>query len=294
VLVGSSSAVGVVVLLWLVSLWRRERPVRDGAGLAEITDESYRLRCVGRPETLLDVGPFHDVPFEPRTFRLLGGEPATWPRIVAWVIVGYVGVSAFCWLWMTVFRTQTVLVHTLGGVFLTLTLLTIFVPTHVHVMPGWLEIHTHIPLLKPLIRRIDLRNARLIVDLRNWLVRIDEPNRRKPITFSIWLLPRRRALAHALYLGALSSHGPPPEQDDDEPAAPVTDDTASLPANGPPDLTSEVHFARRPKEPIRTAHEDYRLVSGASCFVVVGVLTVIKVSSTLIGGGPTAFLSSPG
>jgi hypothetical protein len=88
-------------------------------------------------------------------------------------------------------------------------------PTYFRLVPGRLELLWYSPFRKRPIERtvVDLRTARVLVDLRQFVVATEAAN--KPLELSIALMPRRKRFAYMLFLAALSTHEPGPLPEDE-------------------------------------------------------------------------------
>jgi hypothetical protein len=87
-------------------------------------------------------------------------------------------------------------------------------PTYFRVVPGRLDVMRFGSLRgRPVsIERFDLHTAKLLVDMRRWVVFIDDEERQ--IELPIALMRDRRRFAHAVLLAALSTYEPAPLPDD--------------------------------------------------------------------------------
>jgi hypothetical protein len=208
---------GVSGILDLAMRWRRARAIPKSVRLPAESDEAIRLRCIGTREILLAEGALCNVPFEPHVATLPGGVPASSGRRAMTFAAYVLSVCALMWFGLITFGREgsIAVVFVFAGLFVGALLLMFTMPTHLRVMPGRLEFRTARPWGKPHVDAVDLRTARLLVDLRQWQVRIEEEHRPKPLEFSIWLTPQRRRLAFLLFLGALSTYDPPTITDDE-------------------------------------------------------------------------------
>jgi hypothetical protein len=84
-------------------------------------------------------------------------------------------------------------------------------PTYLRVVPGRLDVirYSVFPRWRTEVRSWNLRDARILVDLRGMRVSIDIPGDPGPVEFSIGLLPRRTRFARMLFWAAMSSYRAP-------------------------------------------------------------------------------------
>lgn len=89
-----------------------------------------------------------------------------------------------------------------------------FCPTYIRVVPGRLDIIRYRALSKRVADavHIDLRRARILVDVRKGYAKISGEKRH---VIPLFLVLGSRRFAYHLFLGALSSHTPPPMSDEE-------------------------------------------------------------------------------
>ena len=182
-----------------------------------VPGDSCRLNCIGLPEEMSACGELADVPFEPRLFHAsLAGKFTVKMYIVFWILaalgialVHYV-LSVLGWPQFRDLSFMRIMVGLLIAYLSTAWLW----PTYFRLVPGRLDVMRFSNLRgRPVsIERFDLRQAELLVDMRRWVVFIDDEVRQ--IELPIALMRDRRRFAHALLLAALSTHEPAPLPDD--------------------------------------------------------------------------------
>lgn len=211
-LLGSSVCIAIVLLPVLAAWWRRMVYGRRAACVLPRAPGGTRVICVGAPAALRDA-PLPDVPFEPAVFPLTWGAPFgwRWQLAMAAVLLSLTLLALFggCALPLGL-QNSPVLV--IGGNALVLCGgAGLFFPVHIRIMPGRLEMVRSIPFRAPQRRTIDLKAAKILIDLHRRVVELRESAAAGPLTFSLWLMRDRDALVHRLLLGAISTHTPPGE-----------------------------------------------------------------------------------
>lgn len=163
-----------------------------------------RLCCVGDAADLSQYGEFADVPFEPRVFRAslalgLGSDLG----LALLLINGMLLASYY-------FQDNAVGFISVVAIVVLFPGLLLFRPKYFRLVPGKLEVLTF-SFLRWSPRKhqqFDLRNARIIADLRSHIVVIDLG--KCVVEYTIRFLPERKRFVHSLFLAAMSTHEPAP------------------------------------------------------------------------------------
>jgi hypothetical protein len=180
------------------------------AGLPLRTDENVRLRCVGARRVVERYGQLADQAFEPAFFNASLAAPFTTAMKIAWwttvlAALLLINVPQYGALWWLI--AAPLVGH---GVILLLW------PTYFRVVPGRLDVLRYRPFRKhaTLLAQYPLREARLLVHLRKWLLVIECPGRER-VLLPIARVPHRSRLAWELLRAAVSTHTPGPLPEDE-------------------------------------------------------------------------------
>lgn len=180
-------------LIFAIGMWRRHAarpPTAFVRGLPKNVDETFRLRLIASARDVYRVlyrPPLGDESFEPRIFALRAAVPAPAGRWYAIWIVGIVLVSIL-WTWFRVQYRAQIGLSLLGpwdywAIMCLLTLPFMWTwPTYLRISPGRLDVLRY-PLLgagKPRVRTIDLRHARVLVNLRAQSVIVEPADAHTP------------------------------------------------------------------------------------------------------------------
>lgn len=206
-----------IVLALAFALWRAWRNHRwqtQHTGLPARAPRGWRLRCVGSPDELEQVGELRDVPFEPRQFWIPFGLPEA-ARVKRWRwAVTLVAAAGALYLGCRVSGAPKGLaIYVLAAGAAGYLLAGVVAPAYIRVTPGRLEVIQHLLPGSPLVRPFDLHTARVLVDLRREYIVLTRPGKTL-LKFSLVFIPRRKELAYYMFLGALSSYAPPEAEPD--------------------------------------------------------------------------------
>ena len=216
-------ALGVGLLL--AGEFRRWYPIwRNCNMLASRVGRKYRLCCVGTPQQIERIGELADVHFEPATFNV-SWSPIALEHPGASLFFGLAALIAWAAATLIIWKTFALNMTTFLGPHLWLAPLVGYAATavmrhtYIRIVPGRFEILQY-PVFgraHPYRRAIDLRSARVLVNLRRAYVRIQAGRQAGgSFEFSTALIPGERRLAYMLLLASISTHQPGPLPDDDE------------------------------------------------------------------------------
>jgi hypothetical protein len=185
------------------------------------TDERTPLQCVGSPQLLATYGELADVPFEPLVFNASWAWPFSRAMKVAFIALE---VGFFLLLLRALDLVNPSLNDpSLGGVgVFVLWAASMFAalilgwlrPVYLRFVPGRLDVVRYSAFRRrPIgIERYDLHKTPLVVDLKNWVVFLEDAER--PAKFSYLLVIGWKRAVWALFLAALSTHQPGPTSDE--------------------------------------------------------------------------------
>lgn len=165
-------------LIFAISMWHRRTakpPTGFARSLSESLDESFRLRLVGSAKDLfrvLHAPPLGEDSFEPRIFALRAAVPAPAGRwYTLWIVT--IVIASIVWTWFRVQYRAQIGISLLGpwdywAIMCLMTLPFMWTwPTYLRISPGRLDV-VRFPFLgagRPRVRSIDLRSARVLVNL---------------------------------------------------------------------------------------------------------------------------------
>lgn len=202
---------------WTWVRWRSRT-----ADLHRHSDPSCRLCVIGHPNDLLVHGPLDDFPFEPAVFRSFAtvGTTVQWITAIPIVVMAIAGLAyprLFTAMLPLLPGSSHIGIVIYGAGFVVVAAIAVawFWPRYYRVLPGRLDIMDYRPLARRgrLIRSIDLRSAKLLINLRFWTVRIETDGESEEFLFRF--MPDRRRFAHTLLLAAVSTAPAPPLPDDE-------------------------------------------------------------------------------
>ncbi|MFH1749059.1 MAG: hypothetical protein ABIG44_18665 [Planctomycetota bacterium] len=196
-------------------VWHRNRHYRSI--LANVPDESFRLRCIGAPEELEKYGELVDVAFEPAIFNVSWTNLAVFRSNVRWFaiftgVIAWIVISIVCCLAFG-FSINVVLNAAMVASLIACVATALIWHTYIRITPGQLEIVQYSVFGRKSISSfaINLREVHMLVNLWRGYVHIDSPEPGgEPFRFSTALIPGSRRLAYMILLGALSTHKPGP------------------------------------------------------------------------------------
>lgn len=178
-----------------------------------------RLLCVGSPQDFERHGPIEDVPFQPELMRapLVSGKIAAyWTTVILTAIAvlvlgvafapgaGLAPLQGFSYFFMVLPAT------------IALFALEWLSPTYLRIVPGRVDVMEFGVFLRGRARvtKYDLRTAKVVVDLRQLAVFIDDEEKNVRAELAIAFVRDRYRLAYYVLLAALSTHEPGPLPDD--------------------------------------------------------------------------------
>jgi len=207
-----------VALIW--TMWAGRARRRRERDLPETPDDSFRLRCVGTPEEVAQYGELADVPFEPKIFNMSLSVPFSGGMTTVWVATLACALLVGTLVWRTTMGASScssIQVVAIPAPLAAEAVIMLFWPAYFRIVPGRLDVLRWRPFRRraEVLASWDLCVARILVDLRKAVVILDGPNCETPCVFNIGLVRGRARLAHALFLGAISTHWPPPLPDDE-------------------------------------------------------------------------------
>ena len=215
--VSLSGALAAGAVLWCILHLTRRVGIFDAVPNAA-PDESFRLNCVGPREYLEQHGPLTDLSFEPAIFHSIFVQKSTRSQVVVFILVllpAFVVMHyLFAWFLGIPGWGKLVLSKTWLAVGLALWFTGWMWPTYFRVVPGRLDVMRFSNLRgRPVaFEQYDLRQARIMVDLRRSVIFLDYGYRKADFTFM--LMRGRTRFAYYVLLAALSTHKPPPLPDD--------------------------------------------------------------------------------
>ncbi len=217
--------IGVACVVWigihsLSLLTRLLAPYWNAARGCDAPTHDSRLASVGNRRKVESIGELADVLFEPAIFRapFFGGFEK-----------GHDRTALFAGIVMIIVCALTVLRLGLGGAFaasahyylaagigLALLVHEWLSPTYLRIVPGRVDVMEFGVFLRGRARvtKYDLRTARVVVDLRQLAVFIDDNEKNVHAELAIAFVRDRYRLAYYLLLAALSTHEPGPLPDD--------------------------------------------------------------------------------
>ncbi len=221
---------GAVVggLVFAIGMWRRRTgrlPKDFGLALPKLVDDTFRLRLVATRRDVYRVlyeTPLSEESFEPRVFALRAAVPAPAGRWYTLWIVGIVLVS-LVWTWYRIQLRGNMGISLIGpwdywAIMCLMTLPFMWTwPTYLRVSPGRLDVVRYglMGSGTPHVQRIDLRAARVLVNLRAMTVIVqpaESAERTLVVQINQWGAPNTE-LARSLFEAARweGDHSPLPD-----------------------------------------------------------------------------------
>jgi len=217
---------GVLMPLFLLRVRGRKPPRDHPARAATLPDRRFRLRLVGRTRDMIAIGPLTDDPFEPAVHYIPGVvRGAMWPIAVLYVVLTVAATLVI----LAVQNGNPVLrpfagaapgavtpFHFWAGMAVAILPFMYLWPAYLRVVPGRLDIieYGFLGSGKPRVRRIDLRDADVLVVSEMRTFRVGAPGR-EPMTVQCGVTLRWHELVRAVFNAARSGH-PAPAMPDDE------------------------------------------------------------------------------
>lgn len=204
-------------LIFAIGMWRRRAgrlPEGFGLALPKLADETFRLRLVATRKDVYRVlheTPLSDEAFEPRIFSLRAAVPAPAGQWYTLWIVGIVLVS-IVWTWYRIQLRANMGISLIGpwdywAIMCLMTLPFMWTwPTYLRVSPGRLDVIRYglLGAGTPRVRRMDLRRARVLVNLRAQTVIVEpseDSERMLVVQLNQWGAPNTE-LARSLFEAA--------------------------------------------------------------------------------------------